>query len=80
VSPRIMFFYHYLPSTGFLCAASGWVLGRWLKGPWRVLRTFAWIIPALALAWFVLFYPNMTAIPVPRWWADAVYSFIPSWK
>lgn len=80
LSPRIVFFYHYLPSTAFLCVAGGWVLSGWQLGPSRVLRALAWAVPILAVAWFAVFYPDMTAIPVPRWWADAVYGFIPSWK
>jgi dolichyl-phosphate-mannose--protein O-mannosyl transferase len=79
-SPRIMFFYHYLPSTAFLCAASGWVLSGWRAVRPRFLRALAWIVPILAVAWFALFYPDMTAVSVPCWWADAVYAFVPSWR
>lgn len=79
-SPRIMFSYHYLPSTAFLCAACGWVLSCWLAGRRRALRGVAWTLPPLAVAWFIVFYPNMTAIPVPTWWADAVYFAIKSWR
>jgi dolichyl-phosphate-mannose--protein O-mannosyl transferase len=75
-----MFFYHYLPSTAFLCVASGWVLSGWRTARLRLLRALAWIVPILAVAWFALFYPNMTAVSVPCWWADAVYAFVPSWK
>jgi dolichyl-phosphate-mannose-protein mannosyltransferase len=79
-SPRIMFFYHYLPSSAFLCVASGWLLWTWQGSRWRALRVLVWVVPGLALAWFVVFYPDWTAITVPRWWADSVYAFIPSWK
>jgi dolichyl-phosphate-mannose--protein O-mannosyl transferase len=30
-SPRIMFFYTYMPSTAMLCVAGGWVLATWLR-------------------------------------------------
>jgi dolichyl-phosphate-mannose--protein O-mannosyl transferase len=80
MSPRIMFSYHYLPATALLCVAGGWVLARWLADRRRALRLLGWIVPAMAVAWFGLFYPNMTAIPVPRRWADAVYFCVPSWR
>ena len=79
-SPRIMFFYHYLPATAFLCIASGWLLSRWVRSRSQTKRIIAWIIPILVVMWFGLFYPHMTAIPVPSWWADNVYFLIPSWR
>lgn len=78
-SPRIMFFYHYLASTAFLCVAAGWVLWSCLGSSHRALRIIAWTVPALAVVWFAVFYPNMTAGEVPRWWAQAVYGLLDSW-
>ncbi len=82
-SPRVMFFYHYLQAAAFLCVAGGWAL--WRLG--EVKPGGIWIGPGivalvllLAMAWFVIFYPNMTALPVPRDWADKVYGFIKSWR
>ncbi len=78
-SPRVMFFYHYLHATALLCIAGGWMLYRVRELPLN-FDALAWVALAMALAWFVLFYPDMTAVSVPRWWADGVYGFIPSWR
>jgi len=79
-SPRAMYFYHYMPSTAMLCVASGWMLANWLTARHWALRALTTAIPLLAMVWFILFYPNMTAIAIPKWWADAVYCLIPTWK
>ena len=34
----------------------------------------------LAALWFVVFYPNLSALPVPGWVANRIYFAIPSWK
>lgn len=72
LSPRIMLFYHYLPAIPFLCI----ILARYLST--RVdLRV---ITICLTVFWFVLFYPHMTAIDVPKEFADAIYFLWPGWK
>jgi dolichyl-phosphate-mannose--protein O-mannosyl transferase len=80
LSPRIMFFYHYLPAVPMLCVAGGLLLDRWLENRRRWVRLIGWTVPILAAAWFVFFFPHMTAIPVGRAWSDAAYYWIPSWR
>ena len=79
-SPRLMFFYHYLPAVPLLCVASGWLLARWQTNRRRWVRLAGWSVVALSAAWFIFFFPQMTAISVPQWWADAAYYWIPSWR
>lgn len=72
VSPRIMFFYHYLPAVPFLCVLLGW-LAENLRDPsspdgfgLRGGKYLAWGITALAFLWFALFYPMNAAVHVPE--------------
>lgn len=71
MSPRIMFFYHYLPSIPFLAIILGWVLRRYQK----------LIIPFFALSFlvFIYFYPHLIGIKVPLW-LDTSYYWFNSWR
>jgi dolichyl-phosphate-mannose-protein mannosyltransferase len=76
-SPRIMLFYHYAPAVPMLCI----LLSRnlelwWIQGQKKAVYG----VTAAAVIWFAVFYPNSTALPVPKWFADKVYFLIPSWK
>jgi len=70
-SPRIMFFYHYLPSIPFLSIATGYVLRKEKK----------LIIPTLTLFLivFLYFYPHWTGIKIPLW-LDKSYYWFSSWR
>ena len=70
-SPRIMFFYHYLPSIPFLAIGIAYVLRRNTK----------WVVPffALALVAFIYFYPHWTGIAVPKA-LDTSYYWLNSWR
>jgi dolichyl-phosphate-mannose-protein mannosyltransferase len=70
-SPRIMFFYHYLPSIPFLAIATGYILRRNLK----------WVVPffALSLVVFIYFYPHWTGIAVSKSLNDSYY-WLQSWR
>jgi dolichyl-phosphate-mannose-protein mannosyltransferase len=84
LSPRIMFFYHYTPAVPFLCI----ILAYWLWRIWqlkekddvewnKILVVFAVLLIA---ATFVIWYPQWTAIPVSKSFANTFYFKIPSWK
>jgi len=70
-SPRIMFFYHYLPSIPFLSIATAYVLRKEKK----------LIIPTLTLFLivFLYFYPHWTGIKIPLW-LDKSYYWFSSWR
>jgi dolichyl-phosphate-mannose--protein O-mannosyl transferase len=80
ISPRIMFFYHYAPAVPILCI----ILARWLGGNLasrdNADRMSAKFIIAAAVLWFVVFYPDNTAVHVPQGFADTVYFSVPGWK
>ncbi len=72
LSPRIMFFYHYLPAVPFLCVLLGW-LAENIRNPaspdsfgLRGGKFLAGGVAALAFLWFALFYPINAAVPVPE--------------
>jgi len=70
-SPRIMFFYHYLPSLPFLSIATAYVLRRNMK-----------IIPyflTIAFILFIYFYPHWAGIKIPLW-LDTSYYWFSSWR
>lgn len=71
LSPRIMFFYHYLPSIPFLAIAIGYVLRRTPKLIFPYLT--------ICLLMFVYFYPHWAGLQIPLW-LDKSYYWISSWR
>lgn len=71
MSPRIMFFYHYLPSIPFLAIATGYVLRRNPK--------LIFIFLAFAFLAFVYFYPHYAGLKIPIW-LDTSYYWLDSWR
>jgi dolichyl-phosphate-mannose--protein O-mannosyl transferase len=83
-SPRIMFFYHYLPAVPMLCIASGLLLASWLGNKRTWPKVAAWVVVGLAVAWFAFFLPQMTAINVRKdgwlerqytWWCETPFDW-----
>ncbi|MFH1971541.1 MAG: glycosyltransferase family 39 protein [Patescibacteria group bacterium] len=70
-SPRIMFFYHYLPSLPFLAIATGYVLRKEKRLIAPVLLT--------AFLMFIYFYPHWIGIRIPLW-LDKSYYWFSSWR
>lgn len=70
-SPRIMFFYHYLPSIPFLAISLGYFLRR---NP----KTALFFILPIAVV-FVYFYPHWVGIKIPLW-LDSSYYWFASWR
>lgn len=71
-SPRIMFFYHYLPAVPFMCILIGYVLRRFPKA-------FAFCFLTFALLLFIYFFPHWVGIQIPLW-LDKSYYWFPSWR
>ncbi|MFZ2199598.1 MAG: phospholipid carrier-dependent glycosyltransferase, partial [Microgenomates group bacterium] len=72
-SPRIMFFYHYLPSATFLCI----ILASWLAGLPPRLRNSLMVLCFIGL---IIISPMLYAIPMPNNYWNILFSLIPSWK
>ncbi len=84
-SPRIMFYYHYMPAVPFLAIATGYVLNKLLSK--KIGKAFVITFLSLLLILFVYFFPLWTAIHIPRCispqgcvsWYDSYFWFT-SWK
>lgn len=78
VSPRIMFFYHYLPAVPLLCLLLAhqllMVAKNHHRGKWWVI--FFVVVSGLT---FAAFFPNWTALPVPQTWAR-LFFLLPRWR
>lgn len=72
-SPRIMFYYHYLPSATFLCI----ILASWLAD--RPLHTRLVMLACCSIS-LLLISPLLYGFPMPHIYWDTIFSFIPSWK
>ncbi len=75
-SPRIMFFYHYLPALPFMFLLLAWVLGRMWESGNRLL-VIGYL--SLVLLVFIFYYPHWSAFPVPQS-IDKFYYWFSSWR
>jgi dolichyl-phosphate-mannose-protein mannosyltransferase len=84
ISPRIMFYYHYTPAVPLLSI----IIAYWLVKIWsmKVKKNSEWnkiavlVTVLLIVVGFITWYPQWTALPMPKEFVDAVYYAIPSWK
>ena len=67
---RCTFLYHYFPSSMFCLAALALVLARMKHVAWA--KKIAAGLCVVALVLFVLYYPALSGLPIPAWWADAL--------
>lgn len=63
-SPRVMFLYHYTPSVPFLTITLGYQINK-IKN-----KYFLWSLIVLITAAFVLLYPFLTGILLPKEWLN----------
>jgi len=79
-SPRLMLFYHYLPSIPFLCI----LLALWLEelrcSQNTGSRRLHAVVLSAALIWFVLFFPLNTGMHLKKDAMDWLYFALPSWR
>ena len=67
---RCTFLYHYFPSSMFCLAALALVLARMKHVDWA--KKIAAGLCVVALVLFVLYYPALSGLPIPAWWADTL--------
>lgn len=72
-SPRIMFYYHYLPSSIFLCV----VLASWLSSLPLNIRN---VILVFFILGFVLISPVLFGFPMTSEYWNTFFNIFPSWK
>ncbi|HEY8692698.1 MAG TPA: phospholipid carrier-dependent glycosyltransferase [Chloroflexota bacterium] len=79
LSPRGMFFYHFLPTVPFLVLLVAYCLTWLWRRPNRKWHRVAGIYVGLVFLSFAFFYTQLAAWPVPEWYADIHY-WLPSWQ
>ena len=67
---RCTFLYHYFPSSMFCLAALALVLARMRYRDWA--RWLCAGLCAAAAVLFAVYYPALSGLPIPAWWADAL--------
>lgn len=72
-SPRIMFFYHYLPSATFLTV----ILGSWISGLSKLSIFYILVLCSLV---FILISPLLYGHPLHLTYWNTLFSLFPSWK
>jgi len=77
VISRQAFIYHFFPCVFFVALAIACSL-KDLTETHQKLRRYVWIYPVCVLVLFIVFYPVLTGIPVPTWYAAAL-SWLPGW-
>ena len=76
LTPRIMFFYHYLPSIPFLSIAFGYVLAKIYSSKLMVISLF---IVGLLIACFFYFYAITSGAPIDPQSIDN-YMWLSTWR
>lgn len=77
LSPRIMFFYHYLPAVPLLSILiSFWLYKMYTKN----LKEFSVAIVIFIVTTFIIWYPHLTLIPVHTDIKDSVYFYFENWN
>ena len=67
---RCTFLYHYFPSSMFCLAALALVLARMRYRDWA--RWLCAGLCAAAAVLFAVYYPALSGLPIPAWWAGAL--------
>lgn len=83
LSPRIMFFYHYTPAVPLLSIILAYWLIKLVDLKYKKIKIGQLLlifVLTLCSANFLVFYPNWTAIMVPKDWANKIYFALKSWK
>ena len=78
IAPRkLTFIYHYFSCVPFLILMIAMVM-RYLEGIKRVGRRASYILMSLVLVLFILYYPVLSGLVVPRWYLNAL-RILPGW-
>lgn len=79
ISPRIMFYYHYLPAIPWLSINLAWVLSQPAFYSGRLThRILSVVILVTIVLGYVLWLPQWLGISAPEWW-DWLFRIVPSW-
>jgi len=79
LSPRGMFFYHFLPAVPFLVLLVAYCLAWLWRHPSVRWQQIARGYVVAVCVCFAFFYTQIAAWPVPEWWATLHY-WLPTWQ
>ena len=81
-SPRILFFYHYLPAIPFIIVLLSLMITDYLFTIEDISRRRAFLFNIIfwLVFVFIIFYPNWVAIPVPDIFREAIYFSLETWR
>jgi dolichyl-phosphate-mannose--protein O-mannosyl transferase len=74
---RIVFIYHYFPSTLFLILAIAHVMNTVLERGYGRYKAAVYGFTTSAGALFAMFYPALTGAPAPEWYFKYFLRWIP---
>ena len=76
---RILFAYHYFPTVLFLCMAIAYLMDRIIERNQKGWLLAVGGFTGWAVLLYFLFYPALTGLYMPTWYATYVLRWFPSW-
>lgn len=76
---RILFAYHYFPSSLFLILALCHVFNHILEQKRKHSKSFVYGFTVLAGLIFAIFYPSLSGMFMPNWYYENFIRWLPSW-
>lgn len=78
LSPRIMFFYHYLPAVPLMTVLLSFWLNKLYKN--NKFKEIAVALVLIIVLTFVVWYPHLSLLPINTSFKEAVYFYFDSWN
>jgi len=76
---RIVFIYHYFPSTLFIVLALAHIFNTTIEQRGDTGKSVVYGYTALTGIVFILFYPSLSGIYLPNWYYKDILKWFPSW-
>ncbi len=76
---RILFAYHYFPTVLFLCFAITYLMDGMLERKRKGYKLAVYGFTGCAAGLYFIFYPELTGLSVPNWYATFFLRWFPSW-
>lgn len=76
---RVVFAYHYLPSTLFLVLAVAYIFNTIFEREKPGYKNYVYGFTAVTGAVFLIFYPALSGVYLPYWYYDVFIKWLPSW-
>jgi 4-amino-4-deoxy-L-arabinose transferase-like glycosyltransferase len=77
---RLTFAYHYFPASMFLVLALCYIFKKFVDNDPELAKKRIAGFTVVAALLFAMFYPILSGIEIPRWYAQNFLNWLPSWK